>query len=450
MKFVDNIKRMLAPAEPVSTTTPQPKTEIVGGAFDARPEYMRQGMLTPELSHLKCVKQWRKIYRRGGPAATCIDVFPQFVLSNGYEFCADEEDSALKEKVEEWADQQHVNFDQVIWQGVLDAVICGTAFQEIIPDSGQYGIWGIVPRDASSFRMVYDKYGRITAYEQIVDEGFNGLDERIIRIQPASLLSISLFPVPGEMYGASLVERAYDDIMRDADMIESITCGVHRHGTAKNHVRVGIPGESVASIDLSDIKRMYEKVGAKNDWITDANVEIRAVDSTLSNLESYSNITLQRLAAAFGIPDELLGLGRGSTEATASVRIRAFFGTISTLQNIVARTYSQNVIDRITGVPGSVWLEFNEVSDESFFKYATAIAALRTGMDADAIIPADWAREKLGIPADDDPLRQGMAEMVLESALSPRPNSMGSGSEEIEPVKGKSKTEEQMPDKKLM
>jgi phage gp29-like protein len=195
---------------------------------------------------------------------------------------------------------------------------------------------------------------------------------------------------------------------------------------------------------------MYEKVGAKNDWITDANVEIRPIDSTLSNLESYSNITLQRLAAAFGIPDELLGLGRGSTEATASVRIRAFFGTITTLQGIVARTYSQNIIDRITGVPGSVWLEFNEVSDESFFKYATAIAALRTGMDADAIIPAEWAREKLGIPADDDPLRQGMAEMVLDRKVNP-PNPFGMGNQAVAPVKeGNSKTEEQMPEKKLM
>jgi len=448
MKLIDDIRRLVAPEPP--TTVPQPKTEIVGGASDSKPMYMRQGMLTPEESHVKNVRQWKKIYRRGGPAATCIDVFPQFVLSNGYEFCADEENEALKEKVEEWADQPHVNFDQVLWSGVLDAVICGTAFQEIIPDSGQYGIWGIVPRDAASFRMVYDKYGRITHYEQVVDEGFNGLDERVVKIQPAALLSISLFPVPGEMYGASLVERAYDDIMRDADMIESITCGVHRHGTAKNHVRVGIPGESVAQIDLSDIKRMYERVGAKNDWITDANVEIRAVDSTLSNLESYSNITLQRLAAAFGIPDELLGLGRGSTEATASVRIRAFFGTITTLQNIVARTYSQSIIDRITGVPGSVWLEFNEVSDESFFKYATAIAALRTGMDADAVIPADWAREKLGIPADEDPLRQGMAEMVLEQKINP-PAPFGNEKVGNEKVKvGASKKEDQMPDKKLM
>lgn len=446
----ESVKRLLAPAPTVKVTTPNPKTEIVGGASEGKPMYMRQGMLTPEESHVKNVRKWKKIYRKGGSAATCIDVFPLFVLSNGYEFCADEEDEALKEKVEEWADQPHVNFDQVLWSGVLDAVICGTAFQEIIPDAGQFGIWGIVPRDAASFRMVYDKYGRITEYEQILEEGTGGQADRVIKIPPAALLSISLFPVPGEMYGVSLVERAYDDIMRDADMIESITCGVHRHGTAKNHVRVGIPGETVAQIDLSDIKRMYEKVGVKNDWITDANVEIRAVDSTLSNLDAYSNLTLQRLASAFGIPDELLGLGRGSTEATASVRVRAFFGNITTLQNILARTYTQNVLDRITGVPGSVWLRFNEVSDESFFKYATAIAALRAGMDPDAVIPAEWAREKLGIPVDEDPLKQGVAEMVLVSE-SKIPTNSPTVEEKEEPEEevGDPITEDEMPDVKL-
>jgi hypothetical protein len=149
----------------------------------------------------------------------------------------------------------------------------------------------------------------------------------------------------------------------------------------------------------------------KNDWITGPDVSITPVDSTLSNLETYSNITLQRVAAAFGIPDELLGLGRGTTEATATVRIRAFHGIITTIQNIVARTYTQAVIDRITGVPGAVWLEFNEVSPDDKVKEAQWMAALRTGMDPDAVVPADWAREHLGIPPEEDILKQGEEEM---------------------------------------
>ena len=431
----ENIKRLLAPAPPAPEKQPTPTTQIVGGGTQEKNEFVRLGMLTPEQSHMKNVKSWRKIYRRGGPAAACCDTYPQFVMSNGYSFCCDDKDEALKERVEEWADQPHVNFESVLWQGVLDAIICGTAFQEIIPDSGQYGVWGIVPRDASSFEMVYDKYGRIDHYNQIVME--DDFNSHKIPIKTDALLSLSMFPVPGEMYGASLVERAYDDIMRDADMIESITTGVHRHGTAKNHVKIGQPGDSVSQIDMQLVKRAYETVGAKNDWITDANVEILAIDTNLTRLDAYSNITLQRMAAAFGVPDELLGLGRGSTEATASVRIKAFYGTVTTLQNIVARTYSQHVLDRITGVPGSVWLEFNEVNGDDFTKLATSFAALRQGMNPDAVVPADWAREQLGIPADENPLQQGAAQMDPKQFDTPSDKQMNKKpmtGENVQPV----------------
>ena len=302
--------------------------------------------------------------------------------------------------MQEWSDQPHVNLNAILWQGIIDAILCGTAFQEIVPDRGTFGIWGVVPRDASSFRMRYDDYGRISGYEQIIQET---PALKVVPIPKEVLLSLTLFPVPGEMYGASLIERAYDDIQRDTDMIESITVGVHRHGTRKNQVRCGVtPDGTMTTVDLNAVKAMYENVSAKNDWITGPDVEIRAVDDTLSNLDSYSNITLQRMAAAFGVPDEIVGLGRGSTEATATVRLKAFYNTIATIQDTVARTYSQEVIDKITGQPGSVWLEFSTVSEEDFFKMATAIAALRTGMDPDAIADAAWSREKLGIPKDPD------------------------------------------------
>ena len=406
----EGIKRYLAPAAPMKEA-PKPITEIRGGGNDKSDMYKRLGLYGGQRSHMKECRDWRKMYRRGGPAAACIDAYPLFVLSNGYRFCCEKGNEDLKQKVVDWADQPHVNFEQIMWQGVLDAIICGTAFQEIIPDNGQFGIWGIIPRDASSFEMVYDDFGRIKKYNQIVDEGFGGLDRRTVNIPTERLLSITLFPIPGEMYGASLTERAYDDIMRDCDMIESITCGVHRHGTAKNHVRIGQPGESIATADMDAVKQSYSRVGAKNDWITNADVEIRSIDTSLASLGEYHSITLQRMAAAFGVPDELVGMGRGSTEATATVRLTAFYGTITTIQGTLARIYSQAIIDRITGVPGSVWLEFNEVSDSAFYQKAAAFAQLRTGMDPDAVIPAAWARVQLGIPEDEDVLEQGEEEM---------------------------------------
>ena len=83
--------------------------------------------------------------------------------------------------------------------------------------------------------------------------------------------------------------------------------------------------------------------------------------------------------------------------------MKAFLDKISTIQEIVARTYSRKLIDRITGQPGMVWIEFNDVSPEDEKKKAEWMALLRTGPDPDAVVPAEWAREQFGIPPDESP-----------------------------------------------
>jgi len=402
--------RILGPAKPAQE--PQPQSQIVSGGNEGKSEYARVGLDGPDKTHFENVKKWKKLYRRGGPFATGIDAFPLFSLSNEYEFTFDKkkhpEHEALRDRVVEWADQKHVNFNAIMWQGILDAALCGDAFQEIVPDDGLYNVWGIVPRDASSFRMEYDNYGRISGYKQIVLE--NGVEKVIKGIEKDRILKITLFPVPGEMYGASLAERANDDLMRDCDMIESVCTGVHRHGTAKNQVKCGTPEEPSSEADRKTIAKDYSEVSAKNDWVTSHLVDITSVDTALAPLDQYPNMTLQRLAATLGVPDEIFGLGRGSTEATATVRLIAFYRTIKTIQFTTARQYSKDVIDTITGVPGAVWIKFPPVSEQDFLQMAQAIAALRTGMFPDAIAYAKWAQEKLGIPPNEEEDNQGTDE----------------------------------------
>jgi phage gp29-like protein len=71
---------------------------------------------------------------------------------------------------------------------------------------------------------------------------------------------------------------------------------------------------------------------------------------------------------------------------------------VTTIQQIVARTYTRKLIDRITGQPGKVWIEFNDINPEDEAKVAEWIAKLRTGVDPDAICYAAWVQERLGIP----------------------------------------------------
>jgi hypothetical protein len=116
----------------------------------------------------------------------------------------------------------------------------------------------------------------------------------------------------------------------------------------------------------------------------------------------YNNVMVQRVCSAMGVPEEILGLGRGSTEATANVRLQAFYDKISALQKSVAKCYSQQLIDRYTGKPGLVKLVFNDVSpvDETMkADYVLKIVSINP-MDPEFIMSRDEMRNYLGFEED--------------------------------------------------
>lgn len=389
----ERLRTLIAGTKPAPM--PDPQTRIVGGGSDDNP-YNRLGFGS-EGDRKKNVRRWREAYRRGGPYADAIDAYPLFCLSNGWELACEEGAETLKEKVQAWLDESYNDFDAVMWQGILDAVICGTAFQEVLPDRGQYGIWGVLPRDAASFRIKYDAAGRILGYAQVVEETA-GIEKEIL-IETDRMLTLTLFPVPGSPYGASILERAWDDIMRDCDLVESVTKAVHRHGTPKQVWNVGTEENPATPGDLDNVRKEIERIKATTDFVMTADVKVNPIDTAgVANFDTYLNTTMQRVGCALGVPEEMVGLGRGSTEATATVRMQAFLDKISTFQAKVSRTYSRAVFDRITGVPGAVWIKFKDVSPEDEKKKAEWIALLRSGLDPDAVVPADWAREQFGIP----------------------------------------------------
>lgn len=383
------------------STPARPLTRIAGGGSQGGSALSRSLLSPGTESHQAKAKKWKTIYRNGGPAATCVDAFPQFVLSNGFVFSCRDGCTSELDRVNAWADQSHINMTTLIWQMVRDSVITGTSYAEIVPDGGAFGIWNVVPREPTMFAPVYDEYGQIASYEQIIESGMGGQETRI-PIPAERILALTPFPVSGEMYGVSLVERSYDEIISDAEIHESTTNGIKRHGMQKYQIKVCPPGESISNEDLLQIKSEFSRITANNDWITTGDIDIKNVDAPMANLDTYCDISLQRLAASFGVPDEFLGRGSQGNQATATARLRAFYTVISTIQDMVARTISCRVLDIVSGSPGSVWLSFGEVSPDNFSTMAVAFSQLRSGLDPDAVVPAAWARDQLGIPPDED------------------------------------------------
>jgi hypothetical protein len=263
--------------------------------------------------------------------------------------------------------------------------------------------WGVVTRDPSSFSKEVDPFGRVQGYIQHIPRDVTGLTEDLIRIDTGRIINLTITRVPGDIYGASVWERAEDDILRDADFYESLIKAWHRHGTPKQQWAVGTDDNPASDADLKDIESEIKVMGSKTDFATTHDVKINMLDiGGIQGADAISNVSLQRVACALGVPEEMLGLGRGSTEATATVRMETFRDKIATIQQIVARAFSRELIDRITGQPGMVWIEFVNVSTEDELKKAQLYALLRNGMYPDAIFPADWCREQFGVPPDED------------------------------------------------
>ena len=391
--MLETLRRRLAgtPAK-----APDPQTRIVGGGSDKNP-FTRLGF-GAEGQRRTNLKKYREIYRKGGPVADAIDAYPLFTLTNGWQLVCEDGKEGQKDRVQMWMDQPQIDFDAIMWQGIIDAMVCGTAFQEIVPDRAG-DLWGVLPRDASSFTIQYDDHGRITGYTQAYADTM-GIETQQKQIDADRILTLTLLPIPGDVYGVSVIGRAYDDIMRDCDIVESLTKAMHRHGTPKQQWRVGSDDNRASTADLKDVENEIEQIDAKTDFVTTHDVEITALDTTgIVGATDFSNLSLQRLSCALGVPEEMLGLGRGSTEATATVRMRAFLDKISTIQEIVARTYSRQVIDRITQEPGAVWIEFNDVSPEDEAAKAAWITNVMkaTPLDPFSVVPQEWIREQFGI-----------------------------------------------------
>ncbi len=385
---------IFTPADVAALTHQQeninPKTLVIAEGKN-RPMFSEQPRTHDRL------KKWWNVYESGGVYAHAIDTYAFAAFANGYRF--EGKESYVQDVQDNFAG---FDFDTIGMEGIKHSLIFGDGFQEIVESRGAPGIpVGIVSRDSSTFTIDSDDYGIISGYTQKLAE------RQPIHLNPKQIIHLSLIPSCG-VYGISLIGRAYDDIMRDAKTVEASTAAIERHGFKKWHIKVGQPGEDVDDTILKNISTEFEDIESDNEFTTTADVNISALDDGgLDKIEEYSNISLMRVASSLGIPEEMLGLRRGSTDATAISRIETFLRTkISSIQRSVSRIYTLNYIDRI--VPkGEVKLVFNDVREEDEFKKAEWIGRLISSISSSNpevlpqvldIFPKKWLQSQFNIP----------------------------------------------------
>ncbi len=389
MRAVDYARRLLSRAPAVQPRT-YPSSQKKSGAE----------LFSKRDRSLKELESYEVRYVQGGPVREAIDSYALFALSNG--FYVDGKDEALVKDVQ--ARLEELDVESSLWQGIVDALVFGDAFQELVPGQGlrTNDVVMIQPRPAKMFDIVTDDHGIKTGYIQYRDN----LWKQRIPLELDHILHISLFHVGGSKYGLSLIGTAKDDIDRDTRTIDGIVNAIEAHGKPRYHARVGEEGEDVDQPVLDRIADQLKDLRTNAELVTCKDTEITVLDAGgVGNTKVYSDLTIQRLACALGTPEEILGLGRGSTEATATVRQKCFEMKIGTIHHKLERCYNSQLIDRLSGVEGAVKLKFNDVSPEDEMKEVDYVTKVLNADPIRPLVGRKWALKRLKISeqeAEDD------------------------------------------------
>jgi len=380
MGFLDRFKSL--------ADAPRPKT------ITPRAEGYGEKKLFGEVQRdFATVKGYADIYLKGGLVTEGIRCYALSVFSNGFRIEGDDED--LVALCEDFISD--IDLDLTGPQAVTDALWAGDSFQEKARGAGERSdrIVALLPRPPETFKIVTDDYGLVRGYAQKKKDDLFG--QEFIPLKKEEIFHFKIESIGGSPYGISLIQTAEDDIMRDCWIAEAITEGIKRHGSPKYHVRVGQEGESIPDNIMTMLDSQLQNIESKNEFITPKDVEISVIDVTgTPNAEQYSNFAVQRLCAAMGVPEEYLGLGRGSTEATAKIRERIFDKKVRAIQRRFSRSFSSQVLDDVTGIEGAAWLVFNEPSTIELDAKADVILKIKQADVLDPIISKEEAREMLG------------------------------------------------------
>lgn len=334
--------------------------------------------------------RYRHVYEQGGYISQGIDAYPLMMFSAGYRL----EGPRAKE-----AEQLHddLDFETVAWKLVVDALVVKIGMGEIQPglDAKVFPIAKLDHRYPETFEEVKDDFGVLLGYKQTTGQKY-GI-KRVVDITPENMFRLDL--------GMPLISRAIDDIDRDTDIAAGTAISIKRHGYPRWHITVGATGDAPQQSLIDGIATQFENLKPQHEMATCPDVKIENLDNQgVQNAKLYNEWATQRVTAAIGVPEEMLGLGRGVL--TGEIRQQEFYDRIGTLQKRFARQWNTQILDRWAtetgGKKGDAKLVFNDVSPIDENLNAELIQKL-TGysLDPNLIVSPQWCRKRLGISEEE-------------------------------------------------
>lgn len=395
MAIMDRLKGIINGGEPekqlATGYTDKGKPKTFAFARGALPQYFEERDDTTR----EQIERWQKYYRRGGIITTAVSAIPELMFQN-----IEEDDWKLRggtDETKQFVEEEIFSkFDMLdaSWQQVINSLVAGSGIAECVRTQSDR-FHSIAPRNPAYFDIETNN-NEIVMYKQQVSRF-----RKPNRIQPERIWHLTLNPVADSVWGLSMIGWSEDEIIRDVKTAEGIAKGIERHGTPKWDIILDTSDGEPSDKDIENTSAKFKNINARTEFVHSDNITIEEKDRTgIQNIAEYSQTSLDRLSAATGIPEELLGLGRGSTEATANVRVQMFEKKIRSYQKRFNLSLWHQVLkpeldykEMDTSKP--IFIDFGTVLTDAIQEKAEAISKLMPQADPFLLLTRDEIRDEL-------------------------------------------------------
>jgi len=246
-------------------------------------------------------------------------------VMSGYDIMTSNKE--IKDLLEEF--RLNTDLDTKLLDAVIYCLVFGDAFIERIFNKKETKLLDIKVVNPITMEIEYDKYGQITGYYQVI----NG--KKGEKIDPKYIAHFRFFPDPTSPYGISIITPSIDTLKRKVRTDKAIANAIIRHGTPKYVVSIGSDKitEPIPDSVFDEIKQELKNITEKNEIIVPWTVKVDSIDERgISGVEEYFSYFQTQLITGLLCPEEALGLGRGSTEATAYIKAVMYERMIKSFQ----------------------------------------------------------------------------------------------------------------------
>ena len=220
------------------------------------------------------------------------------------------------------------------------------------------------------------------------------------------IVGMMIIPMPTSSgRGVSLFIRAKKQIDWHFMVNQASADSIWRHGYPKYEINLASEDGSPVPVSAIDgMEGATSDLGPRSELLMNATSRIVELDKGgVPQVESYGKWALTELCAAIGTPEELLGLGAGSTEATANVKLQAFYDQCFADGCVIASQYQRQLIDRVLlpklkAKPGASRLAFNHPNPRKLLEIAQTVKAIAeiNPMDPEFLLTRDEQLALLG------------------------------------------------------